>query len=109
MKTQHPTPKGEDRKVKKVEEGKGGAETVKFACLEMDECDPAIEEIPENEVNIATTQINLATALGVSDWERENWAEECSSIIDTGFNGGGLRSFSWFRRYGEYLRSFYPK
>ena len=53
----------------------------------MDECDPAIEEIPENEVNVATRQVNSANALGVSDWGGKNWAEECSGIIDTGFNG----------------------
>ena len=37
----------------------------------MDECDPSIGEIPENEVNVATRQINLANALGVNDWGGE--------------------------------------
>ena len=44
--TQQPTPKGKDQKTKR-EEGKGGAGAVKFAWLEMDECDPSIGEIPE--------------------------------------------------------------
>ena len=57
----------------------------------MNEGDPVIEETPENDVNVATRQINLANAHGMGDWGRKNWAEECSSIIDTGFNGGGLR------------------
>ena len=42
----------------------------------MDGSDPAIEEIPENEVNVATGKINLANAFGVSGWGRKNWAEE---------------------------------
>ena len=68
-------------------------ESVKFTCLEPSECDPVIEEIPENEVNLATRQINLANAHGVCGCGRKNRAEDCSIIIDTGFNGGGgLRS-----------------
>ena len=47
-----------------------------FACLEMGECDPPIEEIPANEVNVATGQINLPNALGVIDWEWGNWAKK---------------------------------
>ena len=65
------------------------------------ECDPAIEEIPESEVNLATRRINLANALGVGDWERKNCAEDCSIVIDTGFNGGGLRIYHCLRRYVE--------
>ena len=109
VETQQPTPKGKDQKGQKGEEGKGGAEAVKFSCLEMDECDPSIVEIPENEVNVATRQKNLANALGVSDWERKNWAKECPTIIDTGCNGCGLRSYAWLRRYDEYLRGFCHK
>ena len=76
----------------------------------MNECDPVIEEIPENEVNVATRQTNLANALGVGDWARKIRAKERSSIIDTGLNGGGgLRSSPLLRRYVEYLRSFYAK
>ena len=52
-----------------------------------------------NAVNVATRKINLADASGVGDWERKNYAEDCSMIIDTGFNGGGLRSYPWLRRY----------
>ena len=93
----------------KWKEGKCGFEAVKFACLEMDECDPSIGEIPENGVNAATRQINLDNELGASDSETKNWAEECASIIDTGFGGGWLRIFAWLRRYVEYLRSSPPK
>ena len=102
MKTQHPTPKGES-KGQKANEGKGSADAVKFTCLEPSENDPVIEEIPENEVNVATRQINSANALGVGDWRSKNRSKYCSSIIATGFNGGGLR------RYVEYLRSFNHK
>ena len=101
--------KGGRQKGQKRKEGKGGTEAVKFACLEMGECDPSMGEIPENEVNVATRKINLPNALGVSDCGRKNWAGECASIIDTGFNGCGLRIYSWLRRYAEYLRSFYHK
>ena len=68
--------KGERPKGQKGKEGKGGTEAVKCTCLEMGECDPAIGEIPENEVNVATRQINLPNALGVSDLERKNWGGE---------------------------------
>ena len=82
MKTQHPTqhlkPKGGKSKGQKEKEGKGGAKAAKFDCLEMNECDQVIEEIPENEVNVATRQINLASALGVGDW---GWGWELSRIL----------------------------
>ena len=102
----HLKPKGEKQRVRK--EGKGGAQAVKFTRLEISECDHVIEEIPENEVNVATRKINLANAHGVGDWRRKNRAKDCSIIIDTGFNGGGLRAYPWMRRYVEYMRSFQP-
>ena len=72
-------------------QGKGG-ESVLFACLE-EEAGPGNTEIPENEVIFARIHINLANVLGCNDWERKNWEEEeCSNIIDTGFNGCGLCS-----------------
>ena len=55
--------------------------------------DPESEELPANEVNFASRFINLANAPGAGDWESKNWAQECSSIIDTEFGGGGLCSF----------------
>ena len=94
-------PKGQEGK-----EGKCGYKAVKFSCLEMGECDPPIEEIPANEVNVATGQINLPNALGVIDWEWGNWAKKWSSIIDTGFYGRGLRSYALLRRCDGYLRIF---
>ena len=60
----------------------------------MDECDPSIEEIPENELNVATRQINFANALGVSVRKErtgphgalvlsipDSTAEYCASLI----------------------------
>ena len=78
------------------------------SCLVPNENDTTEEEISENQVNVATVQINLANALGSGDWERGNWPKECSSISDTGFNGG-LRIFDWLRKYIEYLVGFYSK
>ena len=73
------------------------------------ENDPVIEEIPGNEVNVATRKINLANALGVGDWERTSWAGDCSIVIDTGFNGCGLRIYHLLRKYVEYLMGFHPR
>ena len=91
---------------KKAKEGKGGAKALKFTCMEMNECGPVIEEIPGNEVIVATRQINIANALGIGDWGRRNWAEGCSIIIDTGSNGGGLCRYHCLGRYVEYMRRF---
>ena len=57
---------------------------------------------------MATRKINLANAPGVCDWGRKNWAGDCSIISDTGFSGGGLRSYHWLRGYVVYMMSFYP-
>ena len=86
--------------------GKGGGGTVQFACLDPEEMNPENEEIPANEVNLAIGFINLANITGSGNWERKNWAEERSSITDTGFNGWGFRSYEWLCRYAEYLRVF---
>ena len=66
--------------------------SVMFACLE-EEMGPRSEEIPESGANTAYRYINLENVLGGNGWGRKNWGKECSSIIDTGFNGGGLRRF----------------
>ena len=71
-----------------------------FACLE-EEVDSREEELSENEINVADRHINLANVLGGNDWERENCEKECSSIIDTCFNGECLCSFSRLNRYEE--------
>ena len=71
--------------------------------------DPENEEIPANEVNTASRFVNLPNILGAGDWGRKQWANERPSIIDAGFNGCGLRSFSWLRKYSAYLKSFGPK
>ena len=86
MKTKRQTPKGEI--TMKGNGGKRSATSVKFSCMGPIESDPVIEEIPGNEVNVATRQINLANTLGVGGWGSKKWAEDCSSIIGTGFNGG---------------------
>ena len=51
----------------------------------MGECDPSIEEIPENEVNVATRKINSANAPGVRDWEERTGPKNAlvSSIPDS--------------------------
>ena len=82
---------------------------MKFASLVPSENGTAGEEIAGNQVNVSARQINLANAWGADDWEKSNSPMECSSITDAGFNGGGLRVFSWLRKYLEYVRSFYPK
>ena len=62
---------------------------------------PGNVEIPESGSNSARRHINMANVLGGNEWGRKNWEKECSSIIDTGFNGGGLCSFSCLNRYVE--------
>ena len=42
----------------------------------------------EQEVNIATRQVNLPGVLGAGQWEENDWSKECSSIADKGVNGG---------------------
>ena len=100
--TRRKTGKGEKGKGK----GKGKKKSVMRARLE-EEMGPRSEEIPEIGANTSYRHINLANVIGGNGWGSKNWEKECSSIIDTGFNGG-LRSFSWLNRYGEYLGSFYP-
>ena len=86
--------RGKRPKCQKGEEGKGGTNAAKFACLDMGECDPSIEEIQGNGVNVATGRINLPDALFADDWGSKNWDGGRSSIIDTRFKGGGMRSFA---------------
>ena len=62
---------------------KGKGKSAHFACLEDEELDPRNEEVPANDVNYACRYINLCNIMGARDWGRKNWAEECSSIIDT--------------------------
>ena len=89
--------------------GKGKGKSVLVACLAEEETDPRNTETPESEANFARRHINLPNVLGCNDWERKNWEKECSRIIDTGFNGGWLCSFSRLNRYVEYLKSFYSE
>ena len=86
--------------------GKEKAKSVKFAFLKTSENDPISEEVSGNHVNIATRNVDLSDMLGGDAWGSKNRPEERSVIIDTGFNGGGLCSFSRLRKYLEYLESF---
>ena len=43
----------------------------------------------EQEANLTTRRVNLSGILGSGHWEKKDWSKECSSIVDTGFNGGG--------------------
>ena len=63
----------------------------------------------EQEVNIATRQVNLSGVPGSGQRGEKDWSKECSEIADAGFSGGGLRSHAWVQRYVMYLRSFYPE
>ena len=67
-----------------------------------------------NQVNVATRQVDISDISGGGgvwggDMGNKNRPNECSCIIDTGFNVGGLRSFAWLGKYLEYLKSFYHK
>ena len=37
----------------------------------------------------------------------KNRPESFATVIDTGFDGWGLRSHAWLRKFLEYLKSFY--
>ena len=107
---QAPKKQGGKQKGKKgriEEKGKGGS--VRIAFVEPNGNDLEIEEIPESQVNVATRQSNLSDILGESAWRNKDWPNECTSIIDTGFNGGGLRSYAWSRKYLGYVESFYHR
>ena len=80
-----------------------------FAFLETSGCDPIAAEISGNQVKVATMQVNISDISGEDARGSKNSPEECSSVIDTGFNGGGLRFFARLAKYLEYLKSFYPK
>ena len=105
-------PMGEGQKARgggQKARGEGKGKAVRFACLESEEMEPENEEIAANEVNLASRFINLANIAGSVDWGRKNWPKEFSSIIDTGFNGGGLRCFAWLGKYAEYLKSCFHR
>ena len=57
---------------------------------------PGNEEIPPGEVNLDIRFANLPNIAGAGNLGRKNWADECASIIDTGFEVWGLRSFARF-------------
>ena len=71
----------------KGQKGKGKGKSAHFPCLGDAELGPEKGEVSANGVNYTFRDINLANITGARDWERKNWAEECSSITNTGFNG----------------------
>ena len=66
------------------------------------------EEIAENQVNVATRQTNLTNALGAGDWEMGSWPNECSSIIDAGFNGWGIIQLCMVAKIHRIHEEFLP-
>ena len=74
-----------------------------FAFRGISESGPIIDKVLGNQVNVATRQSGISDISGDGEWGNKNWPEECSIVIDTGFNGGGLRSFSWLRGYLGYI------
>ena len=68
-----------------------------------------VEEISGTQVNVATWKVNISDISGGNAWGDKHRPEECSIIIDTGFNDGGLRTHARLRKYVEYLKIFYPK
>ena len=62
-----------------------------------------IERIsPDREVLISRTVLRQA-GWGSKDRGRSSKIDNCSCIIDNGFNGGALCSFNWMRKYKRYL------
>ena len=62
--------------------------------------------MPESQVSVTTRQVNISGIFGESAWGVKDWPGECSSIIDTGFSGGGFRSYARLRKCLEYLGIF---
>ena len=54
-----------------------------------------MDEVSQNQVSVATMQLGISDILGEDVWENKNRPNECHIVIDTGFNGCGLRSFDW--------------
>ena len=90
--------------VKETKGKQGKPKSANFTCLWTQ---PNEENNEEQEVNIATRQVNLSGVLCSGQWEEKDWSKECSSIADAGFNGGGLCIHAWMQRYVVYLGNFY--
>ena len=87
------TPQSQNENGKGKAKGKKGkSKSSNFTCLETQSNG---EKNEEQEVNIATRQVNLPGVSGAGQWGEKDWPKECSSIVDTGCNGGGLRSHAW--------------
>ena len=86
---------------------KGKSQSANLTCTEMGEYDEEGNE--EQEVNLTTRRVNLSGILGSGHWEKKDWPKECSAIVDTGFNGGGLCCHAWMQKYVAYLRNFLPQ
>ena len=101
--------KGWKTKGKKPTEGEGNGQSVQFSLHPPSAKGPIAEEVSDDQVNIDTARVNLSDISGTGAWGELNRPDKCSSVIDTGFNGWGLRRFARLRKYLEYLRSFYHK
>ena len=68
----------------------------------------------ENRANYPEREVLISrNVLCQADWGRKNRGQnstidDCSRIIDTGFNDGDIYSFRWVRKYKKYLRPIYP-
>ena len=87
---------------------KGKPQAANFTNQEAEENEEEEENV-EQEVNLTTRNANTSGISGSGHWGRKDWPKECSAILDTGFNGGGLCSHAWVQKYVSYLRSFHPK
>ena len=108
----HPAPKkkgGEQKGAKCRIWEKCKGKSVMFSFLWPNGDGLEIGEIPESKVNVATRQVNLSDIWGGSAGRNKEWPNEGAIIIDTGFNGGGLRMYAWFGEYLWYLGSFYSR
>ena len=95
------------KKGRNGEKGKGKYD--RFTPLETSACELGNGAMPESQVNVTARGVKLSGVLRESARCNKYWPVECSSIIDTGRNGGGLRIYAWLRKYIEYLERFYHR
>ena len=81
------------------------------AVIYANQTDAAYEE---NDVDFPDREVLIAMSISDrSEWRMQlrgqRPSNDCSCIIDAGFNGGALCSFNWMRRYKDYPRNIYPQ
>ena len=73
-------PKNQNDNGKGKAKGKEGkSKSANFTCLETQ----PNKGNEEQKVNMATRKVNLSGILGAGQWEKKDWPEECSAIVDT--------------------------